>query len=128
MLLDPTGTGSITVVPGIRGGDQTAYDPGINTFCEASRFQPGGPVLGVIDPVTGAVQTLRIGANDHSVAVDPVTGEVFVTTGPTTAFANCANGCIGVFAEVAVPEPSSLPLFAMALASLGAAGWVRRRG
>ena len=122
ILLDPAGTGTITTVNGISGGDQTAYDPALNTFYEAARFQTGGPVLGVIDANSLALQLFPIGSNDHSVAVDPVSGEVFVATGATTAFPGCTNGCIGVFAPV--PEPGTLPVLAVALAGLG---WVVRR-
>ena len=118
VILNPAGAGSLTIVAGISGGDQTAYDPSTNTFFEAARFQQGGPVLGVIDASTLAVQLLAIGGGDHSVAVDPISHEVFVATAPTTTFPGCASGCIGVFA-VNVPEPASLPLMAMALSALG---------
>ena len=85
VILDPTGTGSLTLVNGISGGDQTAYNPTTNTFYEAARFQVGGPVLGIVDASTLSLQLLAIGANDHSVAVDPVSGEVYVATGATNA-------------------------------------------
>jgi len=130
VLLDPAGKGSIRVAEGIRGGDQTYYDPSNNTFFEAARFQPGGPVVGIIDASTLALQTLPIGANDHAVAVDPVSNELFIATGPTTAFPGCAIGCIGVFAQAtatAVPEPASLPVVALALAGLLGVTGVRRR-
>ncbi len=126
VVLDPTGTAKITIVAGISGGDQTAYDPARNVFFEAARFQVGGPVLGIVDAATNTLtQLVPIGANDHSVAVDPVSGEVFVATAATTAFANCSNGCIGVFA-VQVPEPATLPTMAVALMGFGLLALRRR--
>ncbi|MGI9025018.1 MAG: PEP-CTERM sorting domain-containing protein [Burkholderiaceae bacterium] len=126
VILDPAGAGSLRSVNGISGGDQTAYDPTNNTFFEASRFQVGGPVLGVVDAQTLALQLLAIGPNDHSVAVDPITNEVFVATAATTAFADCANGCIGVFAVRQVPEPETAPLIGIAVAGLALARRFRR--
>ena len=83
------------MVAGIAGGDQVSYDATRNVFFEAARFQPGGPVLGIIDGIALTVSTLAIGGNNHSVAVDPITGEVFVATAPATAFPHCTTGCIG---------------------------------
>jgi hypothetical protein len=133
ILLNPaTATspnGSIQVVAGISGGDQAAYDPANNTFFESARFALGGPVLGVVDATTGLLtETLPITFNDHSVAVDPVSGEVFVAFG-ASASGNpyCATtGCIGVFA-VQVPEPAALTVMGFALAVLAGCGrWLGR--
>ena len=131
VLLDPTGNGSIEVAAGIEGGDETAYNPTNNTFFEAARFQPGGPVIGVIDASTLAVQLLPGAFNIHSVAVDPVSNEVFIPTSPLSSGVNpyCTTGCIAVFAPAttAVPEPASLPLITAALAGLAGLAGLRRR-
>lgn len=128
IVLDPAGKGSIKTIPQVAGGDQIAFDPTRNVFFEAARFQAGGPVLGIIDGSTESwLQNLPITFNDHSVAVDPITGEVFVAFGASTA-ANpdpfCPAGCIGIFAPI--PEPGTLPLIGMGLAGLVALRRVRR--
>jgi hypothetical protein len=128
IVLDPTGAGTIKSIPQVSGGDQVAFDPKRNVFLEAARFQPGGPVLGIFDGATTSfLQTLPITFNDHSVAVDPITGEVFVAFGASTAAnpnAYCPAGCIGVFAPV--PEPGSLPILGTALAALAMIALRRR--
>ena len=125
IVLNPAGTGSIKKIPQVSGGDQVAFDPTRNTFFEAARFQIGGPVLGVISGSTETwLQNLPITFNDHSVAVDPITGEVFVPFGAAASNAICPQGCIGVFAPI--PEPEVLTLMAIGLAGL--AGLQRRRG
>lgn len=126
IVFDPTGTGSIKSIPQVGGGDQVAFDPTRNVFFEATRFQPGGPVLGIFDGTTGGFsQSLPITFNDHSVAVDPVSGEAFVVFGADATNAVCSKGCIGVFAQQ-VPEPASLPITVLALAGLSI-GLLRRR-
>ena len=65
----------------------------------------------------------------HSVAADPLTGDVYVPFGggPANPGSVCPNGCIAVFADVAaVPEPGSLPLLMAGVAGLMGLA-VRRR-
>ena len=94
---------------------------------------PGGPVLGIIDGVTDTfLQNVATQpGNAHSVAADPVSGEVFVPLPGGAANTVCTNGCIGVYAVVgqtAVPEPGSLALLASAMAAFGGMlGFGKRR-
>ena len=118
------GTGSLTLVPGITGSDQDAYDPTLNTYFESDRDSLLGPTLGIIDASTLATQTLPIGANDHSVTVDSFNNEAWVATGPTNTLPGCTNGCIAIFTPV--PEPSTLAL-ALLPTTLAAFALTRRR-
>lgn len=129
VFLDPLANGrvgSLTSSPAISGGDQIAYDTSRNLFFEAARFDPSGPALGIFNGDGTFLQRLAITNNDHSVAVDPLSGEVFVAYGasPDTAnIPNCAKGCVAVFAPV--PEPSSLSVLIAGI--LGAATVMIRR-
>jgi hypothetical protein len=121
LILDRN-TGSIAASVPFGGGDQVAYDARTNRyFVAGSRWHASGvndqgggcsatnpcaPTLGVIDAATRTLQ-LRIptGNNAHSVAVDPVSGLVFVPYSSASAPAGCEtclnngfiNGGITVF-------------------------------
>ncbi|GAC1480353.1 MAG: hypothetical protein NVS2B11_05140 [Acetobacteraceae bacterium] len=120
ILLDPRSTtGSIKIINGIGGEDGVFYDPSTNEYALAARFNPGGPVVGIVDGNGNLIQTLATTTNDHSVAIDPSNNDIFVAYGSGNAV--CPAGCIAVFA---VPEPASLPLVAGGvLAMLGLIGW-----
>jgi hypothetical protein len=94
-IFDRTNGNLVASVPA-GGGDQLEYDPTTNRYFSASSrwnntgkainaggscsaAAPCNPVLGIIDATSKAVITLAAsGNNAHSVAVDPVSGHVFV--------------------------------------------------
>jgi DNA-binding beta-propeller fold protein YncE len=86
----------IAVVPGVGGADMVNYNAKNGQYYTASRNNPGGPVLGVIDAKTNAlVQSIALlGGNPHSVASSEVTGKVYV---PVGGFGG-GDGTIHVFA------------------------------
>jgi hypothetical protein len=98
IILDPLangGNGSVKVIPQVTGSDEVAFDPTNNLHFLAARDNPGGPVLGIIDGLTDSwLQNLPTTPGDHSVAVDPIIGEVFVPFGCIPGNTECADGCI----------------------------------
>ena len=114
--------GTVLATLPLGGGDAVAYDARSNRyFVAASRWHASGinelggncstknpctPVLGVIDAASRTV-TAKIpsGNNSHSVAVDPVSGQVFVPYSSATSPAGCGtctangfvNGGISIF-------------------------------
>ena len=128
LILHPDNANNVTLVkaiPQASGSDQVWYDPTTNRYFLADRLDPTGPQLGIIDAATNTfLQNVPTTPGDHSVAVDPVSGEVFVPLGANAANAICPNGCIGVYA---VPEPATLPMLMGALAALCGLARLRRR-
>ncbi len=138
IILDPTKTGAATLVatiPQTSGADEVWYDPTTNRYFLADRSDPSGPVLGIIDAVTNSfLQNVPTAPGAHSVAVDPVSGEVFVPLGASAGSANntiCGAGCIGIYGVVgqtAVPEPGSFGLLVSTLAGFaGLLAWRARK-
>ncbi len=122
LILDRN-TGAIAATVPVGGGDQVAYDARTNRYyVAASRWHASGkneqgggctatnlctPKLFVIDAASHAVvSSFDTGNNAHSVAVDPLSGQVFVPYSSATNPAGCGtctakgfiNGGISVFA------------------------------
>jgi PEP-CTERM motif len=134
IIIDSTGK-LVATFPGIQGVDQVWYDPTTNRWFLAAGNNPlsnGGPELAIIDAATDSIfQILQTTPGDHSVAVDPISKEIFVpfaANAGNTVF-GCQNGCIGVFSDVAaaVPEPSTWAMMLIGFLGLGFAFRQSRR-
>ena len=93
-----------------------------------------GRAFDVISDATDTVlQSVSLpNVNAHSIAVDPLNGDVFVPLENGSATGNitdplCPSGCVAVFAQP-VPEPTSSTILVMGLLGLvGLTGWRTRR-
>jgi DNA-binding beta-propeller fold protein YncE len=96
VIVDVAAEKIVKVVHEIGGMDEVWYNPGARQYYTASRDQPGGPVLGIINAETDSwLENVPTGENAHSVAADAKNNAVFVPlTAPNPA---CADGCIGVY-------------------------------
>ncbi len=129
ILFDPTAKGGNGAVVAsfaqVSGADMVWFDPKTGRFFVAARDNPGGPVLGIIDGIGDSfLENIPTTPGDHSVAVDPVSGDVFMPFGGVAGNNECPNGCIAVFAPV--PEPAQWPLI-LGFTAIGGLAWRRRR-
>jgi hypothetical protein len=102
-MIMETRTGKIdSVVNGVGGSDEVWFNEGDGRYYTASRNNPTGPVLGVIDAadqkLIQIVPTVnRPPGTAHSVAVNPHNNHAFVPLPANNVFPSCLDGCIAVF-------------------------------
>jgi hypothetical protein len=136
IVLNPTGAGSIVrTFAQLSGSDEVWYDPTSHNFFDTGVDAAGHRVFAVISDTSGLLlQSVPLPvsslSNPHSIAVDPLTGDVFVPlAGNTTAVGGntaCDLGCVAVYAA-AVPEPGQLSLMFAGLAVMLAVARRRRK-
>ena len=141
VVLDPTanaGAGKIVATfAQLSGSDEVWYDKTTHKFFDTGIDANGNRVFDVISDASNpailesVLLPVSALANPHSIAVDPLTGNVFVPLAGNTSSVGgntaCALGCIAVFAE-AVPEPATVwMMFAGLLVMVSLPGLKRRR-
>ena len=95
-------------VDGVGGSDEVWFNPGDGRYYTASRNNPGGPVLGVIDAgerrLVQVIPSFNTPATAppprgtaHSVAANPHNNRVFLPLPANNVFPNCLDGCIAVY-------------------------------
>jgi PEP-CTERM motif-containing protein len=134
--IDPTThIGSIVALyPQISGTDEIWYDPTTHSFYVTGKDASGNRVFDVISDITDLItQSVLLPvlalSNPHSIAVDSLTGDVFVPLAGSTATVpntTCPLGCVAVYAATPVPEPGSLPLMLLGAAMILGLGAHRR--
>jgi hypothetical protein len=91
---------------GLNGNDEVWYNPGDNHYFLAGSnhnlaLPTPGPILGVVDQRPDTIDedaSPSTAAGSHSVAVDPVSNQVYVPGNKlATSICHSGNGCIAVF-------------------------------
>jgi hypothetical protein len=109
VILDAKNGSIDRFVAGVGGSDEVWFNPGDGRYYTASRANPTGPVLGVIDAGTKSLVQIVPTVNSagkanvfpagtsHSVAVNPRNNHALVPLPANSVVPNCQNGCIGVY-------------------------------
>jgi DNA-binding beta-propeller fold protein YncE len=99
LVLDLRSGKVVSTIHQVGGSDEVWFDKQQDRYYLAAVANPGGPVLGVINARDDRwMANVPTGPHAHSVAADPVTGQVFVPIGATNSASQCQSGCIAVFA------------------------------
>ncbi len=99
LVIDARSGDILANITQVGGSDEVWFNPGDKNFYLASRNNPGGPVLGVIDAETNTwITNVKTGPGAHSVAANRANNHIFVPIGPSSD-PDCLNGCIAVYAQ-----------------------------
>jgi len=100
LVVDARSGKVIATIDKVGGSDEVGYDSQTGNYYLAAAKNSGGPVLGVVDARTNRwIANLPSGPRAHSVAADPKSGRVFVPIQAHQNSADCASGCIAVYAR-----------------------------
>jgi hypothetical protein len=130
IIINPAATPSVVASFNVSGEDEVWYDPTTARWFISAHSNSSGPVLGVIDSSTDALlQLIPTDLSAHSVAVDPISGEVFVPFGASATDTLCPNGCIAVFSDnvSGVPEPSTWAMMILGFTGIGFMAYRRKQ-
>jgi hypothetical protein len=101
VIIDERNGDLVRSLDGLNGSDEVWYNPGNNHYFLAESNHTGGAILGVVDqrPDTiGEDASPATAAGSHSVAVDPVSNQVYVPgNNGATALCGGSTGCIAIF-------------------------------
>jgi len=134
VVVNPKTGKIVTTLPQISNTDELWYDPTSNRFFVTGTNAAGDRVIDVFDGTNYALlQSIDLTAqgfgtgNAHSVAVDPLNGEIFVPIvgQGTTGSPACPIGCVAEFDLI--PEPPSIALLGSSLLLLAGLMWRKRR-
>lgn len=107
---------ALVAVPGVGGGDEIYFNAGDGNYYVTAGNNPLGPSLGVVAsgasttnpnslvqliptlPPVPAVKGVHNSGTVHSVAASAGNNHVYVPLPANTAYANCAQGCVAVYA------------------------------
>ena len=130
IVINPTAVPSVVASFNVSGEDEVWFDPTTGRWFLSARNNASGPVLGIIDSNTETLlQLLHTDPSAHSVAVDPISGEVFVPFGAGATDILCPSGCIAVFSQEvrAVPEASTWAMMLLGFAGVGFMAYRRKQ-
>jgi hypothetical protein len=109
IIIDANGGTNDASVAGVGGSDEVWFNRGDRRYYTASRNNPTGPVLGVIDaesqtlvqivPTVNAAGKANVfpAGSAHSVAVNPHNNHALVPLPANNVVPSCTNGCIAVY-------------------------------